>query len=214
MVGKTVGNAPPQEIILTLASIAAPKISRGPSQNVEEPLGWESRELLRKYCIGKAVTFKIIYCVSSINRAFADVELVGPGETSLAKFVVEAGLATVIPTIAEGKVSSYHEDLVSLEEEAKEDSRGIHAADGKDAKNVRKINWVPSQAEVEEIFNKYNGKPVSVVVVRGVGSLMSISRPCHVSFISLLPLPLSRAIAHLNCNDRSTSATVPRCASY
>lgn len=199
---------------MTLASIAAPKISRGPSQNVEEPLGWESRESLRKYCIGKAVTFKIVYCVSSINRAFADVELVGPGETSLAKFVVEAGLATVIPTIAEGKVSSYHEDLIALEEEAKEDLRGIHAADGKDAKNVRKINWAPSQAEVEEIFNKYKGKPVSVVVVRGAASLPSISRHRRVSFISFLPLPLSLPISRLNCNDRSSSATAPRCASY
>ncbi len=166
VVGKAVGNAPPQEIVLTLASTAAPRISRGPTQNVEEPLGWESRELLRKYCIGKAVTFKIIYCVSSINRAFADVELVGPGETSLAKYVIEAGMATVTATNVEGKMSSYHHDLLSLEEEAKEDLRGLHAANGRDATSIRKVVWSPSPAEVEAILAKYKGKPVSVVVVR------------------------------------------------
>ena len=167
VVGKAVGNVPPQEIVLTLASISAPKISRGPAaSNVEEPFGWESRELLRKYCIGKPVTFKIIYCVSAINRAFADVELVGPGETSLAKHVVEAGMATVTTSNADGKMSSYYEDLLSLEEEAKEDLRGMHAASADDAKHLRKPVWSPSPAEVEEILFNYKGKPVTVVVVR------------------------------------------------
>ena len=167
VVGKAVGNVPPQEIVLTLASCSAPKISRGPAaSNVEEPFGWESREVLRKYCIGKAVTFKIIYCVSSINRAFADVELVGPGETSLAKHVIDAGMATVTASNADGKMSSYYDDLLTLEEEAKEDLRGMHAADANDAKHLRRPLWSPSPAEVEEILSKYKGRPVAVVVVR------------------------------------------------
>ena len=112
VVGKAVGQAPPQEITLTLASIQAPRISRGPSQNVEEPYGWESREMLRKYCIGKQVTFRILYFVSMINRTFADVEMVGAGETSLGKLMVEAGLATVTPAVGDGKVSTYFDDLV------------------------------------------------------------------------------------------------------
>ena len=99
VVGKAVGQAPPQEVTLTLASIQAPRISRGPSQNVEEPYGWESREMLRTYCIGKQATFRI-------NRTFADVEMVGAGETSSGKLMVEAGLATVTPAVGDGKVST------------------------------------------------------------------------------------------------------------
>lgn len=156
---------------MTLASIQAPRISRGPSQTAEEPYGWECRELLRKYCIGKQVTFRILYFVSMINRTFADVELVGAGETSLAKLVVEAGLATVAPVIGDGKVSSYYDDLVVLEEEAKEAFRGVHSlasgGKGKDqGQEVRKVNWSPTQEQIEEIFNKHKGKPVPVIVVR------------------------------------------------
>jgi hypothetical protein len=72
----------------------------------------------------------------------------------------------VTATNVEGKMSSYHHDLLSLEEEAKEDLRGLHAANGRDATSMRKIVWSPSPAEVEAILAKYKGKPVSVVVVR------------------------------------------------
>ena len=158
VVGKAVGQAPPQEVTLTLASIQAPRISRGPSQNVEEPYGWESREMLRTYCIGKQATFRI-------NRTFADVEMVGAGETSSGKLMVEAGLATVTPAVGDGKVSTYYDDLVVLEEEAKEGFRGVHSGKGPPG-DVRKINWSPTQEQIEDIFNKHKGKPVSVIVVR------------------------------------------------
>ena len=194
VVGKAVGNVPPQEITLTLASIQAPRISRGPAQNVEEPYGWECRELLRKYCIGKAVSFRIIYCVSNISKNFADVELAGmKGESSLAKLVVEAGLATVIPVYTEGKMSSYHADLVTLEEEAKENAVGMYAAVGGSVSSsstshqrmLREVNWTPTAVQVEEIFNKCKGKPVTVVVehVRD-GASMRILMLDSMSFLS------------------------------
>ena len=165
VVGKAVGNFPPQEITLTLASIQAPRISRGPSQNVEEPFGWECRELLRKYCIGKTVSFRVVYCVSNLNKNYADVELAGmKGESSLSKLVVEAGLATVTPVVTEGKMSSYHHDLVSLEEEAKEAAVGMYAVSATTLYRLREVNWTPSSTEVEEIFNQCKGKPVTVVV--------------------------------------------------
>jgi staphylococcal nuclease domain-containing protein 1 len=55
LVGKS-GSAtagPPKEITITLASLVAPSISRGPRQTTEEPFAWESREFLRKLCIGR-----------------------------------------------------------------------------------------------------------------------------------------------------------------
>jgi hypothetical protein len=44
---------PPKEITVTLASLVAPSISRGPRQASEDPFAWESREFLRNLCIGK-----------------------------------------------------------------------------------------------------------------------------------------------------------------
>jgi staphylococcal nuclease domain-containing protein 1 len=172
LVGKAVGNQPPQEITVTLASLLAPRLPRGgassQSQTAGEPYGWESREFLRKLCIGKAVSFRVVYVVSSINRTFADVELVQlptdiPNPThSVAKLVVSNGWAAVTPA-NEGKVSVYHEELVALEAEAKSAKLGMHAPSEGPAK---KINSAATPAEIEEIFNKRKGKPTSVIVVR------------------------------------------------
>ena len=162
----------------------APRVSRGPSQTSEDPYGWESREFLRKLCVGKAVTFRVICVVSAINRTFADVELVNvPSDihipnptTSIGKIVVGCGWAGVAPA-NEGKISSYHEELVALEAEAKSAKRGMHgesveskgtsaAAGGRGGGPMRtKIDWAPTSHDIEEIFNKYKGKSTSVIVV-------------------------------------------------
>ena len=165
---------------------------------MEEPYGWESREMLRKYCIGKQVTFRILYFVSMINRTFADVEMVGAGETSLGKLMVEAGLATVTPAVGDGKVSTYYDDLVVLEEEAKEGFRGVHSGKGPQG-DVRKINWSPTQEQIEDIFNKHKGKPVSVIVVRVYVHRFDLL--CFISMCLNFRLP-----------PRNTSATGRRCA--
>lgn len=89
--------------------------------STDEPFAWESRDFLRKLSIGKPVTFRILYLVSSINRTFGDVSLFDPqsGEsTSLAKLVVGAGWATV-KEFREGKSSEIHEELVAEEAKAK-----------------------------------------------------------------------------------------------
>ena len=211
VVGKAVGNVPPQEITLTLASIQAPRISRGPAQNVEEPFGWECRELLRKYCIGKAVSFRIIYCVANVNKNFADVELAGmKGESSLAKHVIEAGLATVTAVVTEGKMSAYHADLVTLEEEAKELAVGMYAADASANHRLREVNWSPTSMEVEEIFNQCKGKPVTVVVehVRD-GASMRILMLDTMTFLSfsLAGITAPRIVGNNASSSSSSSAS-------
>ena len=168
LVGKATGNAAPQEITVTLASVQAPRISRGPQQATEDPFAFESREFLRKICVGKPASFRVIYCVSSINRTFADVNLVTVGGNadvsdsiqSLAKLVVAAGWCTVAQATG-GHSSDLYDELVVLVAQAKVEGLKVHA---KSVSSARKINWAPTSAEVEEVIaNK--GKPVSVIVV-------------------------------------------------
>lgn len=75
LVGKSV-NGPPPEITITLSNIQTPKLARGPQQT-DEPFAWGAREFLRKFIIGKQVSFKVSSTVSSINRSFGDVYLNG-----------------------------------------------------------------------------------------------------------------------------------------
>lgn len=168
LVGKATGNGPPQEIAITLASLQAPRISRGPQQVTEDPFAWESREFLRKLCIGKSVSFKIIYCVANINRTFGDVFFLNSGDDSdaeplcLSEMVVGAGWSTVKGSDGQSdKLSSRHERLVMYEVVAKAAKIGVHGVKGIN----RTISWNPTSSEVEEIFNKYKGIPTSVVVV-------------------------------------------------
>jgi staphylococcal nuclease domain-containing protein 1 len=74
LIGKGSNSGPPQEITVTLASVQSPRISRGPQQLQEDPFAFESREFLRKLCIGKNVVFRIVYCVTSISKYFGDIE--------------------------------------------------------------------------------------------------------------------------------------------
>lgn len=132
------------------------------------------------------MSFRVIYCVANTNKNYADVELAGmKGESSLSKRVVEAGLATVTQGATEGKMSAYHADLVSLEEEAKEGALGMYAEGAMGQHRLREVNWTPSSSEVEEIFNHCKGKPVTVVVehVRD-GSSMRILMLDTMTFLS------------------------------
>ena len=172
LVGKALGSGPPQEITITLASLQAPRISRGPQQSNEDASAWESREFLRKLCIGKTVSFKIVYCVASINRTFGDIFLPNTSEdpdaqpVCLSELVVAAGWSPVRgtegPSSGTDKLSSRHDTLLVLEADAKAAGRGMHGAKGP----IRSICWAPTSTEVEEIFNKHKGTPLTVVVVR------------------------------------------------
>lgn len=171
LVGKAQGSGPPQEITVTLASLQAPRISRGPQQTTEDVSAWESREFLRRLCIGKTVTFKVVYCVASINRTFGDVYFptisddVDAQPVCLSELVVAAGWSPVKgsegPSSGADKVSSRHDTLLALEADAKAAGRGMHGAKGP----ARTICWAPTSTEVEEIFNKLKGVPTTVVVV-------------------------------------------------
>ncbi|KAL1196830.1 Ribonuclease TUDOR 1 [Cardamine amara subsp. amara] len=113
--------APPEKTI-TLSSLMAPKMAR--RGGIDEPFAWESKEFLRKLCIGKEVAFKVDYKVEAIaGREFGSVFL---GNENLAKLVVQNGWAKVREAGQQNqdKVSPYMAELKQLEEQAKQEGYG------------------------------------------------------------------------------------------
>ncbi|XP_044376574.1 ribonuclease TUDOR 2-like [Triticum aestivum] len=49
----------------------APRLAR--RGGVDEPFAWESREYLRKLCVGKEVTFRVDYTAPNIGRVFGEL---------------------------------------------------------------------------------------------------------------------------------------------
>ncbi|KAJ7945200.1 Ribonuclease [Quillaja saponaria] len=85
-------------------------------------LQWESREFLRKLCIGKEVTFRVDYTVQSINRDFGTVFL---GDKNVAMLVVAEGWVKIREQGQQkGEVSPYLAELLRLEEQAKQQGLG------------------------------------------------------------------------------------------
>ncbi|CAE6089755.1 unnamed protein product [Arabidopsis arenosa] len=113
---------PPPEKTITLSSLMAPKMAR--RGGIDEPFAWESKEFLRKLCIGKEVAFKVDYKVEAIaGREFGSVFL---GNENLAKLVVKNGWAKVREPGQQNqdKVSPYIKELLQLEEQAKQEGYG------------------------------------------------------------------------------------------
>ncbi|EFH41014.1 tudor domain-containing protein [Arabidopsis lyrata subsp. lyrata] len=113
---------PPPEKTITLSSLMAPKMAR--RGGIDEPFAWESREFLRKLCIGKEVAFKVDYKVEAIaGREFGSVYL---GHENLAKLVVQNGWAKVRGPGQQNqdKVSPYIAELVQLEQQAQQEGFG------------------------------------------------------------------------------------------
>ncbi|VVB13566.1 unnamed protein product [Arabis nemorensis] len=115
---------PPPEKTITLSSLMAPKMAR--RGGIDEPFAWESKEFLRKLCIGKEVAFKVDYKVEAIGREFGSVFL---GNENLAKLVVQNGWAKVREQGQQNqdkvsKVSPYIAELQQLEEQARQEGYG------------------------------------------------------------------------------------------
>ncbi|XP_047316902.1 ribonuclease TUDOR 1 [Impatiens glandulifera] len=158
-------NAIPPERTLTLSSIKAPKLAR--RSGVDEPFAWESREFLRKLCIGKEITFKVDYSVPSIGRDFASVFI---GDKNVASAVVAEGWASVKEQRGQTKEGSpFLPELQRLEEQAKQQGLGIWTREpGASDKSIR--NLPPSSVgdssnlDARALLDSNKGKPLEAVV--------------------------------------------------
>ncbi|RCV33035.1 hypothetical protein SETIT_7G050500v2 [Setaria italica] len=110
----------PLEKSITLSCIIAPRLAR--RHGTDEPFAWESREFLRKLCIGQEIKFKIDYVLPGSSREFGTVYL--GGDKNIAGLVVAQGFAKVKEQGHKGHVSPYVTELLRLEEIAKDQGLG------------------------------------------------------------------------------------------
>ncbi|CAL5444321.1 unnamed protein product [Camellia sinensis] len=119
IMGSTKAEIPPEKTI-TLSSLIAPRLAR--RGGIDESFAWESREYLRKLCIGKDVTFRVDYTVPAIGREFGSVFL---GDKNVSLMVVAGGWAKVREQGQQkGEASPFLAELLRLEEQAKQQGLG------------------------------------------------------------------------------------------
>ncbi|CAD6250843.1 unnamed protein product [Miscanthus lutarioriparius] len=124
IMGSSKAEIPPEKSI-TLSYLMAPRLAR--RGGVDEPFAWESREFLRKLCIGKEVTFRVDYTAPNIGREFGTVYR---GDKNVAYSVVSAGWARVKEQGPKGgEQNPYLAELLRLEEVAKQQGVGRWSKD-------------------------------------------------------------------------------------
>ncbi|BFG32181.1 hypothetical protein CerSpe_184550 [Prunus speciosa] len=114
---------PPPERTITFSSLMAPKLARRTTK--DEPFAWDSREFLRKLCLGKEVAFRVDYVVQQIGREFGSVFL---GDKNVAMLVVAEGWAKVKEVKQnqqKGEASPYIAELLRLQEQANTQGLGL-----------------------------------------------------------------------------------------
>ncbi|KAK9678042.1 hypothetical protein RND81_11G184300 [Saponaria officinalis] len=125
IMGVTKADTIPPEKMVTLASVIAPRLAR--RDGVDEPFAWESREFLRKLCVGKEVTF-LTHATpptqSGMVREFATVLLGGSTAQNVSKLVVAQGWAKVKEQSQKSESNEDVAELLRLEEQAKEQGLG------------------------------------------------------------------------------------------
>ncbi|GLI65134.1 hypothetical protein VaNZ11_008590 [Volvox africanus] len=123
--GTTKGPGPAPEKRITLASLIAPKLGKRDGSSKDEPFAWDSREFLRKKCIGQPCVFRVDYVVEAIgNREFGSVFLNQQDNVAIA--VVANGWAK----IRVGKEQSpYLEELTRAQEAAQSAGLGLWSKD-------------------------------------------------------------------------------------
>ncbi|CAM0875371.1 unnamed protein product [Alopecurus aequalis] len=119
IMGSTKAEIPPEKSI-TLSYLMAPRLAR--RNGMDEPFAWQSKEFLRKLCVGKEVTFRVDSTAPNIGREFGTVYL---GDKNVAYLIVSAGWARVKEQGPKGgEQSPYVAELQRLEEVAKQQGLG------------------------------------------------------------------------------------------
>ncbi|KAA8540590.1 hypothetical protein F0562_024491 [Nyssa sinensis] len=164
IMGSTKAEIPPEKTI-TLSSLNAPRLAR--RGGADEPFAWDSREYLRKLCIGKDVTFRVDYTVPSIGREFGSVFI---GDKNVALMVVSEGWAKVREQGQQkGEVSPFLAELLRLEEQAKQQGLGRWSREpGASEASIRKLPpsafGDPSNLDAMGLLASNKGRPMQAIV--------------------------------------------------
>ena len=197
-----------QERTLSLAFINAPRLQG------DEPCSFESRDFLRKLCVGKVIRFQVLYTipqkVGGSNREYGTVQLANGQQ--LPDLIVQEGWAKLRDD-AERKAESppaieLLEKLQALEAHAKADEKGTWNSKPAAVQNLRELP--DPKAFVEE----QKGKPIETVVERVLSGdrlicRLMVSPTKHVSTTVLIAGLRSPTTARTNPSDGSTQPAEP-----
>ncbi|XP_024973253.1 ribonuclease TUDOR 1-like [Cynara cardunculus var. scolymus] len=161
IMGFTKAEIPPEKTIV-LAHLSSPRLARRGGN--DDPFAWESREFLRKLCIGKDVVFKTEYTIPNFSREFCSLFV---GTTNIAKEVVTHGWAKVKE--AKGEVTPEHAELLRLEEQARQQGIGLwNRAPGASAAAIRNLPpssvGDPSNLDAMGLLAANKGRPMEAIV--------------------------------------------------
>ena len=201
-------NKAKQERTLSLAFINAPRLQQ------DEPCSFESRDFIRKLCVGKVVHFKVLYAIpqktGGSSRDYGTVTL--PGGQQLPDLVVQEGWAKIRDD-AERKAESppsaeLLERLQALEAHAKADEKGVWSSSPKSIQNIRELS--DSKAFAEE----HKGKAIDSVVERVLSGdrlicRLMVSPTQHVQTTVLVAGLRAPTTARTNPSDGSTQPAEP-----
>nr|GEX15747.1 ribonuclease TUDOR 1-like [Tanacetum cinerariifolium] len=159
IMGNTKAEIPPEKTVV-LAHLAAPRLARRGGQ--DDPFAWDSREYLRKLCIGKDVVFRTEYTIPNFSREFCSVFV---GSTNVGKEVVSHGWAKVKD--AKGETTPEHAELLNLVEQAKTQGVGVWNTAAAEA-SIRNLPpsavGDPSNLDAMGLLASNKGKPMEAIV--------------------------------------------------
>jgi staphylococcal nuclease domain-containing protein 1 len=202
LMGASAGGPPP-EMQMSLSSLAAPRLARREG-DTEEAFAWQSREFLRKLCVGKVVEFAVEYSVAAINRDFGTLAL---GGKDLSQAVVAAGFATV--SAKDADKCAGHAKLLELEAEAAAAKAGLHTDE--EGAGARDVSWSCGNANELLAANKGKLLPCFVDYVKDGSSFRVITFEGEKQ--TVIDLMLTGVVCpKMNVGSRATAAAMPRTA--
>ncbi|GAM23551.1 hypothetical protein SAMD00019534_067260 [Acytostelium subglobosum LB1] len=165
-----------------LSGICAPRLAR-PGNNdkaatQDDPFAWDSRDFLRKLCIGKRVNFVIDYTNPASRKSNITAYVSDDSENSINKQMVENGWATVY------KSKKPDAALMQLELESTNRQLGLHNKSAIAVNNaVRPTHNITSF----DLFNKLKGKQLQAFVenIRSTKYKLVILPSFHVVTVQL-----------------------------
>ncbi|KAF2482820.1 hypothetical protein BDY17DRAFT_325072 [Neohortaea acidophila] len=201
-------NKAKQERTLSLAFINAPRLQQ------DEPGAFESRDLLRKLCVGKVVHFRVLYAIPQKTGGGArdyGVVTLSTGQV-LPDLIVQEGWARIrddadrkadAPPAAE-----LLERLQALEAHAKADEKGVWNASTKPVQNLRDLPDAKAFAE------EHKGQALEAVVERVLSGdrlicRLLLSPTQHVQTTVLLAGVRAPTTTRTNPSDGSTQPGEP-----
>ena len=196
-------NKAKQERTLSLAFINAPRLQQ------DEPCSFESRDFIRKLCVGKVIHFRVLYAipqkVSGSSREYGTVTLAGGQQ--LPDLIVQEGWAKIRDD-AERKAESppaaeLLEKLQALEAHAKADEKGVWSPKPNTIENVRELQDPKGFAE------EHKGEAIEAVVERVLSGdrlicRLMISSTQHVQTTVLIAGLRAPTTARTNPSDGTT----------